>query len=117
MEFSGIVSDLFVQCYSATALYRATGVVLLDLESDTNTQYTLFDNPVQAERIKDLYSAVDELGKKFGKHTLHLGSSHLIEELGRGRRGNSTVREQTQFKGETRRRHLGLPLMHIKTKN
>ncbi|MEN6624358.1 MAG: DNA polymerase IV [Smithella sp.] len=116
MEFSGIVSDLFNQCYSASVLYRATGVVLLDLELDTPIQYTLFDDPIRAERIKDLYSAVDELGKKFGKHTLHLGSSHLIEALGKGRRGDPTVREQTQFKGETRRRHLGLPLLHIKTK-
>ena len=56
------------------------------------------------------------LGQKFGKHTLHLGSSHLIEKLGKGRRGKPTVREQTQFKGETRRRHLGLPLIHVKTK-
>ena len=90
---------------------------LLDLESDTPTQYTLFDDPVQAEKIKDLYNAVDELGKKFGKHTLHLGSSHLIEELGKGRRGDPTVREKTRFTGETRRRHLGLPLMHIKIEN
>ena len=117
MEFSAIISDLFVQCYSASTLYRATGVVLLDLELDTPIQYTLFDDPIRAERIKDLYSAVDELGKKFGKHTLHLGSSHLIEVLGKGRRGDPTVRQQTQFKGETRRRHLGLPLMDIKIKN
>jgi len=47
----------------------------------------------------------------------HLGSSHLIEEQGKGRRSNPTIREQTQFKGETSRRHLGLPLMHIKTIN
>jgi len=45
---------------------------------------------------------------------LHLGSSHLIENLGKGRRGTPTVREQTQLKGETRRRHLGLPLLHVK---
>lgn len=117
LEFSGIVSGLFAQCYSASALYRATGVVLLDLESDTSTQYSLFDDAVQAGKIKDLYNAVDDLEKKFGKHTLHLGSTHLLEELGKGRRGDPTVREQTRFTGETRRRHLGLPLMHIKTIN
>jgi DNA polymerase-4/DNA polymerase V len=36
--------------------------------------------------------------------------------LGKGRRGKPTTREQTQLKGETRRRHLGLPLIHVKTK-
>ena len=116
LEFSSIIHELFDGCYSPQDIYRATGVVLFDLEPDTNTQYTLFDNPVQAEKIKDLYNVADELGQKFGKHTLHLGSSHLIEILGRGRRGKPTVREQTQLKGETHRRHLGLPLIHVKTK-
>ena len=56
----------------------------------------------------------DELGRKFGKHTLHLGCSHHIDKLGKGRRGSPTTREQTRLKGETHRRHLGLPLLHIK---
>ena len=114
LEFSGIIHDLFDSCYCPKDIYRATGVVLLNLEPDTNIQYTLFDNPLQAEKIKGLYNVADELGRKFGKHTLHLGSSHLIDKLGKGRRGTSTSREKTQLKGETRRRHLGLPLLHIK---
>jgi len=40
---------------------------------------------VQAQKIKALYSAADELAKKYGKHnTMHLGSSHLIEKNGPG---------------------------------
>jgi DNA polymerase-4/DNA polymerase V len=114
LELSGIIRELFDDCSRPEDIYRATGVVLLDLKPDTNTQYTLFDDPVQAEKIKALYNVADELGQKFGKHTLHLGCSHLIEKLGKGRRGTVTVREQTQLKGETRRRHLGLPLIHVK---
>ncbi len=117
LEFSGIIRDIFDSCYSAKYIYRATGVALLDLEPDFNIQFTLFDDPVQAEKIKLLYSVADKLGKKFGKHTLHLGSSHLIEKMGKGRRGKTTTREQTQLKGETRRRHLGLPLIHVKLNN
>ncbi|PKN18922.1 MAG: DNA polymerase IV [Deltaproteobacteria bacterium HGW-Deltaproteobacteria-6] len=116
-EFCGIVRELFDACYRPQDIYRATGVILLDLKPDANTQYTLFDDPLQAEKIKDIYKAADELGQKFGKHTLHLGSSHLIDKLGKGRRGEPTTREQTQLKGETRRRHLGLPLLHISTKS
>ncbi len=115
LEISGIIHELFNSCYSPQDIYRATGVVLLDLEPDTNIQYTLFDNPIQAEKIRDLYNVADELGQRFGKHTLHLGSSHLIDKLGKGRRGSPTVREQTQLKGETSRRHLSLPLLHVKT--
>jgi len=114
MEFSGVIRKLFDDCYSPQDIYRATGVVLCDLEPDDQVQYSLFDNPAQAERIRDLYGAADELGQKFGKHTLHLGGSHLIDKLGKGRRGTPTVREQTRLKGETRRRHLGLPLLHVK---
>ena len=114
LEFSGIIHNLFDSCYCPKDIYRATGVVLLNLEPDTNIQYTLFDKPLQAEKIRGLYNVADELGQKFGKHTLHLGSSHLIDKLGKGRRGSPTSREKTQLKGETRRRHLGLPLLHIK---
>jgi len=115
LEFSGVIHDLFDDCYCPKDIYRATGVVLLDLKPDDIIQYSLFDNPPQAEKIRDLYNVADELGQKFGKHTLHLGSSHPIDKMGKGRRGNPTVREQTRLKGETRRRHLDLPLLHVKT--
>jgi len=116
LEFSDVIHDLFDSCYCSKDIYRATGVVLLNLEPDANIQYSLFDNPLHAEKIKELYNAADELGQKFGKHTLHLGSSHLIDKLGKGRRGSPTSREQTQLTGETKRRHLGLPLLHINCK-
>ncbi len=114
LEFSGSIREMFNDCYRAAYLYRATGVILCDLVSDQNIQYSLFDDPVQAQKIREIYRVADELGQRYGKHTLHLGSSHLIEKLGRGRRGNPTAREQTRLKGETRRRHLALPLLHIK---
>ena len=116
LEFSDVIHDLFDSCYNAKDIYRATGVVLVNLESDTNIQYSLFDNPLHAEKVRALYNAADALGQKFGKHTLHLGSSDPIDKLGKGRRGNPTSREQTQLKGETNRRHLGLPLLHINCK-
>ncbi len=115
LEFSPIIRNLFAACFRPEEIYRATGVILLDLQPDTGTQYSLFDDPPQAEKIKELYGVADELGKKFGKHTLYLGASHPIEKLGKGRRGAPTVREQTRLTGETRRRHLGLPLIHVKT--
>jgi len=110
LELSPLARGLFNDMYRRQDLYRATGVVLLDLVRDTQTQYSLFEDPLKAERIQELYEAVDALSGKYGKHTLHLGSSHPIEVQGRGRRGAPTVREQTQLYGETRRKHLGLPL-------
>ncbi len=115
LEFSDVVRRLFDACYRPREQYRATGVILLDLAADAGIQYTLFDDPVQAEKIKDVYTVADELAEKFGKHTVHLGSTHLIEKIGKGRRGTPTVRQQTQLTGETARRHLALPLLHVKT--
>lgn len=115
LEFSDVVRDLFNACYRPREQYRATGVILLDLIADGNVQYTLFDDPVQAEKIKDVYTVADELAEKFGKHAVHLGSTHLIEKIGKGRRGSPTVRQQTRLMGETSRRHLALPLLHVKT--
>jgi len=115
MEFSPVVRALFDDCYRPGELYRATGVILQNLVPDACIQYSLFDDPVQVEKIRDVYAAADELAEKFGKHTLHLGSTHLMDKMGRGRRGLPTAREQTRFKGETARRHLGLPVLHLKT--
>ncbi|MBN2686679.1 MAG: DNA polymerase IV, partial [Deltaproteobacteria bacterium] len=64
--------------------------------------------------IEKIYEAADFLGKKYGKHTLHLGASHPLDQFGTGRRGEPTARAQTRFSGETRRRHLGLPILHVK---
>ena len=114
LELAPLLQELFDQLYNEKELYRATGIILLDLVPDTPVQYSLFENPVKAEKIRQLYEAADTLGGKYGKHTLHLGGSHPIEVLGKGKRGAPTVREQTRLYGETKRKHLGLPILHVK---
>ncbi len=113
LELSALLRELFDDLYRKGILYRATGIVLADLEPDRETQYSLFEDPLRAERIRQLYEAADEVAGRYGKHALHLGGSHAIEVRGRGRRGEATVRERTRFRGETRRKHLGLPIFHI----
>jgi len=114
LEFSDMVRELFEKCHDPKEIYRATGVILCNLEPDGQVQYSLFDDPLQAEKIRSLYQVADELGRRFGKHALHLGSSHLLDVLGKGRRGEPTAREQVRLKGESKRRHLDLPILHIK---
>lgn len=114
LEVSELLRELFDLNYDRKDIYRATGVVLLDLVPDRHIQYSLFEDPLRAEKVRHLYEAADILGGKFGKHTLHLGGSHLIEVLGKGRRGEPTVRDRTRFLGETKRKHLGLPILHVK---
>ena len=113
LELSAPLRELFDGLYRKGVLYRATGIVLADLEPDREIQYSLFEDPLRAERIRELYEAADEVAGRYGKHALHLGGSHAIEVRGKGRRGDPTVRERTRFRGETRRKHLELPIFHI----
>jgi len=115
LELSPLLQELFDQLYEEKEIYRSTGIVLIDLVPDAPIQYSLFEDPLKAEKIRQLYEAADILSGKYGKHTLHLGGSHPIEVFGKGRRGAPTVREQTRMYGETKRKHLGLPILHVKT--
>ncbi|TRZ74473.1 MAG: DNA polymerase IV [Deltaproteobacteria bacterium] len=115
LELSPLLQELFDGLYEEKEIYRSTGIVLVDLVPDTAVQYSLFEDPLKAEKIRQLYEAADTLSGKYGKHTLHLGGSHPIEVFGKGRRGAPTVREETRMYGETKRKHMGLPILHVKT--
>jgi len=114
LDLSDLLHNAFQSLFRENELYRATGIILLELAPYTNRQYSLFEDPVRAEKIKDLYEAIDEISGRYGKHTMHLGGSHLIETKGHGKRGAPTVREETRLFGETKRQHLSLPILHVK---
>lgn len=88
LELSRLPRELFDGIYKSGESYRATGVALLDLVHDTQTQYSLFEDPLRAEKVRELYEAVDLLSGKYGRHMVHLGGSHPLEIQGgvRGRR-------------------------------
>ncbi|MCX7982945.1 MAG: DNA polymerase IV [Syntrophales bacterium] len=114
LEISPFLREQFNYLYRPHNTYRATGVILIHLKPEEQVSYSLFEDPIRAEKTRLLYHAVDEINGKYGKHTLHLASSHLIEERGKGKRGEPTYRETTTLPGETKRKHIGLPLLHLK---
>lgn len=116
MECVRLIGDGLDMLYQKGTLYRATGVVLLDLVPDETVQYELFEDPLKVERVERIYEAVDFLARKYGKHILHLGGSHLLETQGAGKRGEPTARARTRFMGESDRKHLGLPILHVTTR-
>lgn len=89
-----LAEKLFAQIFKANILYRATGIVLLDLQTASQIQLNLFEAPLKIEKLIRVYSALDALDKKFGKHTLYLGSSHAV------------IRENT-----LERKFIGLPVL------
>lgn len=88
-----------------------TGIVLHDLHSNATRQYSLFENPVQAEKIERIFSSIDAMGQKFGKHTLHIASSLFVDKFDThlGERGDKPERKTMRVFGERGRKRLRLP--------
>ncbi|MCI0468687.1 MAG: DNA polymerase IV, partial [Nitrospirae bacterium] len=105
----------FNHIYTSSGLYRQTGVVLSGLVPEDKIQATLFDNPVKIERMARIYSAIDELSEKFGKHTVQHASSLPTKQSvqHKGERGDIPKRKMELFKGENKRQRVGLPVLDI----
>ena len=93
--------------------YRLTGVVLSDLKVNTTLQYDLFGEVAQEVKARRVFEAIDRLDRKYGKHTVFLGSSFaaLNKAQHQGERAERPQRRQNAFKGETERQRIGLPLL------
>jgi DNA polymerase-4/DNA polymerase V len=104
-ELEARFDELFVPALP----YRATGAILMNLESQ-GLQPDLFCEHAEIERMEKIYASVDALSRKYGKHTVFLGSSfqamkgnqHLTE------RGDQARRKTQLLKGETQRRRIGI---------
>lgn len=106
----------FTRVYDPKVQYRSTGVVLCGLVFAESVQYDLFDDVLKLEKISNLYAAVDEIAKRYGKHSVCHASSlpvkmHLQHE---GERGDVAMRKGELFKGENTRQRLGLPMLRVK---
>jgi DNA polymerase-4/DNA polymerase V len=116
VEMFGLLRRGFEQAFQPRTLYRQTGVVLAGLVAESGVQRSLFDDTAKLEKMARVYSVVDELSAKYGKHAIQHAASlpTKLQAQHEGERGDVPVRRADLFKGETRRQRLGLPLLHIK---
>lgn len=119
LEILGLVSELFATVYRSRVKYRRTGVCLNHLEADSQEQPDLFQDHIKIQAMKDISRAIDEVNAIYGKHTLHVASSHCVTKFGQhlGDRGDVTRRRVDILKGETVRQHLRIPVWNIFTEN
>ena len=112
-EILDIVRNNFDEVYSKGVLYRSTGVVLSKLASGECSQPDLFGGTLQADAMKKVYLQIDKMDEKYGKHTIFLGSSFLAmnNPAHKNERGEKVQRVQFLLKGETGRRHIGIPML------
>jgi DNA polymerase-4/DNA polymerase V len=106
----------FDRLYRPGVPYRQTGVVLAGLIAERTVQYSLFDDMVKVGKLARVYSSLDEIAAKFGKHAVQLASSlpTKLQAQHEGERGDVPARRGLLFKGENARQRLKLPLLHIK---
>lgn len=74
-DMTAIAKLLFKTLHKDGKEYRATGVVLSELQDHTQVQTTMFEQPVTLDKMRHIYTAVDTLAQKFGKHTVRIGGS------------------------------------------
>lgn len=103
------VRALFADIYKLQTSYRATGIVLADLQNESSIQSSLFESVIQVEKMHRVYAAIDSLDATFGKHTVHLGGSQATFTQAQyvGERTRETGRPL--LAGETARQHLNIP--------
>jgi len=102
----------FQSLFRPSELYRATGVVLLDLVGG-GIQKDIFGEYFSVEKRERAFGAVDTLAKKFGKHTVFSASSFdaHTHAAHAGDRGDLAARRKNILPGETKRRHLNVPII------
>jgi DNA polymerase-4/DNA polymerase V len=112
IEIIDAVRPLWGQLLQSGVRYRSTGVMLVGLEAVQNAQLDLFGESFKIDRFERLFECVDGIKAKYGKHTLFLGSSFLAHQHAQyeGARGAVPERRRVLFKGETKRKRLGIPM-------
>lgn len=107
------VHTLFNELFDPRKEYRATGVILSHIQTRDNIQRTLFESPVQIERSRRLYTAIDTAASRFGKHSVFLASSlpvHRSPDYRQQERRKASNQEHT-IRGLHTRQFLGMPLL------
>jgi DNA polymerase-4/DNA polymerase V len=112
-EAMPLVRQLFDQLFRANTLYRATGVVLWELQPDDAIQLNLFESPLELEKQERIFQSVDELAKRYGKHAVFLGSSLLAHRQSQHQsyRGHVPEAKQRREQQVYRRKFVHLPLL------
>jgi hypothetical protein len=77
----------------------------------------LFGSSLKIESWKKIFEKIDEIDRKFGKHSVYLGSSFkaLNQAKHLSERGEAAIRTKQLFLGENSRQRLGIPMLgHVK---
>jgi len=74
-ELVAVARQCFKHMYRSVTLFRSTGVTLHGMTPYNLTQTDLFNGHDATVAMNELYTAVDRIDGRYGKHTLFLASS------------------------------------------
>jgi DNA polymerase-4/DNA polymerase V len=112
-DFILLTKNSFETIFKENTLYRATGVSLSNLSSQVPSTLNLFEKQTRDLAIEKVSFAIDTIAKKYGKHSIFLGSSMvcMTQPKHKGERGSLSQRENHLLKGESSRKRLGIPYL------
>ena len=73
-----LIRELFDRVFREGVEYRATLVMLGNLEEDRAEQYELFEDRPRIEKWRRVSEAVDVVNEQYGKHTVRSASSLFL---------------------------------------
>lgn len=107
------ISGHFEKIFDSQKLFRATGIILGDLGAYEMKQLDLFGRTEQEEKFAKIFKGIDEISKKYGKHSVFLGASFqaMNKKQHKNGRGARSERKSNLFNGESARKKLYLPML------
>lgn len=112
-EILDAIGNYFGGVYQPETLFRSTGVILSDLETIKDRQLDLFGKVAVLEKFSKIFSSMDEIDRKYGKHSVFLGTSFAAMKSAQheGERDVKSERRTNLFRGEDARRRIRVPFM------
>jgi len=112
-EMLPVVRKLFDALYVPGVEYRATTVLLEELSEERTVQYDLFTDPLRVEKLRQVGELIDRINRRYGKHTLRAASTLFLAQARPTARDELPWRKQALLPGETFRRRVHLPRLHL----
>lgn len=94
--------------------YRATGVVLSQLDTASHHQLDLFGRHRKAQILSQLYDQIDKARMEYGKYSIFLASSAQSmrsKPTHHNERNELPKRFIDRLRGETFRKHINIPIL------
>lgn len=110
-EIVHTAKPIFATLFAAQTEYRTTGVRFSNLVHKDAYQRDLFNQHAEIEKQSNIFTTIDKIDDKYGKHTVCLASSMEALTKGdyQGKRGTKPQRKQDLLSGENERQRIDIP--------